>query len=233
MEPKIKKSLDKLNKKESITFEVMVNKILSTKKNKSIDILSNLRNSKGTETNLFNFDFLERKNIYHENAIKKLCIDYKLRFLPTFYFKSEYPISTIKKIKDLEDLHQIEISNFKIIAPEKSFKLNNYDDPMLFAELGNGFYYYIDSWGKDFHWLRKIICLPTKKISNRLLFSFFISFIVASLISFFSKNGFTNLEFILVKLFCWKCLIAIDFYWMFKSGKYTSEFNWNSPYFNN
>ena len=56
---------------------------------------SNVLNTLGQTTseaiNDFNFDLLETKNIFHLDQIRQICIDYRLRFLDSRYFKGEIP----------------------------------------------------------------------------------------------------------------------------------------------
>jgi len=57
------------------------------------------------------------------------------RYLHPKYFKNEFPQEAINKIKALEKEHNITLSGFKIMAPSKLFKLENPDDPLLFAPI--------------------------------------------------------------------------------------------------
>jgi len=84
-------------------------------------------------SNHFNLDHLATQNIYHIDQIKHICITYRLRFLDSTFFKSKIPDEAVYKIKALEKEHQTQLSGFKIIAPSKLFKLENADDPLLFA----------------------------------------------------------------------------------------------------
>ena len=106
--------------------------------------------------NSFNIDKANSDSIFHISQIKKICINYRLRFLDTKYFKGDYPQEVITKIKNIENEHDTVLDGFKIIAPSKLFELNEADDPLLFAPMGNGYYYLIHKWGKDLHPLRKM-----------------------------------------------------------------------------
>jgi len=99
--------------------EIILNKDLST--NKRID--NTLTTNSETNRNAFNLDLLDTQNIYHIDAIQAICIDYRLRFLDSKYFKSTIPEEALKKIKDIEALHGIHLKGFKIVAPSKLFKL--------------------------------------------------------------------------------------------------------------
>ena len=94
-----------------------------------------------TKHNNFDFDLLETDKIYHVQQIKEICIDYRLRFLDSSYFKNDIPEEAISKIKYLEKEHNATLEGFKIMAPSKLFQLKNYDDPLLFAPIGNDYYY--------------------------------------------------------------------------------------------
>ena len=59
----------------------------------------------------------------------------------------------------------------KMMAPSKLFELENYDDPLMFVNLGNNYYYLIHKWGNDMSFFRKIL-FDLKEVSIiRLSFS--------------------------------------------------------------
>ena len=64
--------------------------------------------------NNFDFNKLPKTRIYHIDHIKKVCIDYRLRFLDIKYFKNKLPIEALNKIKKLEKNHKTKLSEFKI-----------------------------------------------------------------------------------------------------------------------
>jgi hypothetical protein len=92
-------------------------KILTEDSRKEERIEKALAGKEPKLANAFNFDLLETKNIYHLDQLKEICIDYRLRFLDTKYFKGDIPKEAIHKIKRLEKLHNIELQGYKIIAP--------------------------------------------------------------------------------------------------------------------
>ena len=76
----------------------------------------------GTQSiNNFDFDKLETQRIFHLNQIRKVCIDYRLRFLDLKYFKGNIPKEGIDKITQLEKEHQTSLEGFKIMAPSVLF----------------------------------------------------------------------------------------------------------------
>ena len=135
------------------------------------------------------------------------------------------------EIKALEKLHSTSLNEFKIIAPASVFKLENMDDPLLFAPLGNGYYYLIHKWGNDLHPLRKLMMLPFKTIENLLVFAL----IISVLLSLIVPHGTFELDvasFLILFLFMFKSVVGITIYYAFSRGKNVSTEIWNSKYFN-
>ena len=184
-------------------------------------------------TNDFKFDLLETDKIFHINQIKKICIDYRLRFLNTSYFKGEIPIEAINEIKELERLHDIEIQGYKIIAPSKLFRLKDKDDPLLFAPLGNNYYYLLYKWGNDLHPFRKMLVWPFKNIVNLTLLVVLISYLTTLLVpnGLFSKNN-SSVEFWIIFFFMFKCIASVVIFYGFALGKNFNPAIWRSKYFN-
>lgn len=231
IEYELKKGRKKLHADNDALLQVA--KILAEDQQHSSEITKRLTNNSSTVENKFVFDFLETDHIYHLNTIKDICIDYRLRFLDTKYFKGEIPQDAISKIKRLEKQHNIEIKGFKLMAPSKLFKLEDKDDPLLFATIGNGYYYLIHKWGNDLHPLRKILVWPFKNLPNLVWTTILISFVVTFLVptGLFSKTSSTT-QFLLIFLFMFKWIGAIVLYFGFAKGKNFNHVIWNSKYFN-
>lgn len=183
--------------------------------------------------NEFNFDLLETQNIFHVDQIRKICIDYRLRFLDTKYFKGQIPTEAVSKIKRLEKEHNTEIKGYKIIAPSKLFKLEDKDDPLLFAPIGNGYYYLIHKWGNDLHPLRKLLVWPFKNIINLSALVVLISYLATLMVpeGLFSKSDSTA-EFWIIFFFMFKSVAAVVIFYGFALGKNFNPAIWNSKYFN-
>lgn len=196
-------------------------------------IKKSIENGGGSLTNNFEFDLLESSRIFHLTDIKKICIDYRLRFLDSRYFKGKIPVEGISKIKSLEKEHQIELKGFKIIAPSKLFKLEDKDDPLLFAPIGNGYFYLIHQWGNDLHPMRKALMWPFKNIINLAMIVFSISFLVALMVpdGLFSKSN-SSTEFWIIFFFMFKSIASVVIFYGFAAGKNFNPAIWNSKYFN-
>ena len=181
--------------------------------------------------NSFNFNLLDINKIYHIYQIKNVCINYRLRFLDIQYFKNKIPNEALDKINLLEIKHNCSISEFKIMAPSKLFKLTRKDDPLLFVPIVNGYYYLIYKWGDDLKPMRKILMWPLKNIKN-LFFTILSITLIVTLITpqnLFTKNP-TNSTFWLLYFFNLKAVMFVFFFYGISMGKNFSEFIWNSKY---
>ncbi len=195
--------------------------------------ISNLRHRE-SGYNDFQFDLLDGNKIYHISNIKEICIQYRLRFLSTKYFKGKYPEQALDSIKNLEEEHQLKLQGFKIVAPSKLFKLENADDPLLFAPMGNDYYYLIHKWGKDLHPLRKYIVLPFRSFLHLGVSVLVLSWLVTNLIplKLFTPEQQSS-YFWLLFLFVFKMIGSITIFYGVALGKNFNPAIWNSKYYNN
>ena len=112
---------------------------------------------------------LDPERIYHIDQIRKLCTDYRLRFLDAKCFKGEIPYEAISRIKKLQKDQQCEIHNYKIMAPAPMFHLEEKDrDPLLFVPLSATHYYLVHQWGKDLNPFRKMMVFPFRNFQSLL-----------------------------------------------------------------
>lgn len=196
-------------------------------------ILDQLHTEQSTHHNDFDLDRLETDRIFHLDHIKAICIDYRLRFLDSTLFKGKVPYEAVMNIKELEKEHQTQLGGFKIMAPSKLFKLENADDPLLFAPIGNGYYYLVHKWGNDLSPFRKLAVLPFRNFENLMVLTAIVSLIA----SFFVPSGLlslktTGVQFFLIFLFMFKSVAAVVLYYGFASGKNFNTAIWDSKYSN-
>ncbi len=231
----IERKLQRLRSKQKGEQGILeeVQSILIKDAEKEAKIIAELDSQKPTNTNKFDFDQLEHGRIYHLSQIKQICIDYRLRFLDSRYFKGQIPQSAISEIKRLEKLHDTELKGFKIMAPSKLFKLEDKDDPLLFAPIGNNYFYLIHKWGNDLLPMRKWLVWPFRSIINLALFVVLISYLVTLMVpeGLFSKND-SSAEFWIIFFFMFKCIASVVIFYGFALGKNFNPAIWNSKYFN-
>ena len=207
----------------------IVKKIWSNHDSKKDQIRISLNKKNDYKNNQLKFDKMESKNIFHKDTIKKICVRYRLRFLDSNLFKGEYPKNITRIITNLESKHDTSLSNFKIMAPSKLFKIKSPDDPILFVPIGNDYFYLVHKWGKEFNKLRKLMVLPFKNIDNLTIFSILVSIFFA-LVGKLVMPSLTSSEVFILFLFLVKGFIFIFFYMFFLTRRNFSESNWNSKY---
>jgi hypothetical protein len=200
---------------------------------KDASIISQLQSSSERDHNALDLDLLDTDRIFHLDHIKAICIVYRLRFLDSKLFKGSVPYEAAIKIKELEKEHKTVIEGFKIMAPSKLFKLENADDPLLFAPIGNGYYYLIHKWGNDLSPYRKLAVLPFKSFENLMILTALVSFFA----SFLVPKGLLSIEtsevqFLLTFLFMFKSVAAVVLYYSFAAGKNFNSVIWDSKYSN-
>jgi len=189
---------------------------------KSLDIKS---------LNAFDFDLLATDKIYHLDQIKKVSIDYRLRFLDLKYFKNKLPQEALDTIQVLESAHDTQLGSFKIMAPSALFRLEKTDDPLLFVPLGKDYYYLIHKWGNDLHPLRKVLMWPFKNIWNLMLAVFAFSWILTELtpMGLFTRTPDSSTYWMLL-FFMFKAVASVVLYFGFALGKNFNPAIWNNRY---
>ncbi|MCK0192792.1 hypothetical protein [Arenibacter sp. F20364] len=229
----IQEKLILAKKRDKSADEILneVNDLLAKEHDTLKRIEGNMKRKDSVISNDFEFDLLETAGIYHVRHIKKIAVDYRLRFLDSHYFKGDIPPEAISKIKNLEKTHGLELKGFKILAPSKLFKLKDKDDPILFAPIGNDYYYLIHKWGRDLHPLRKILMWPFKNLVNLIALVVGISYLVTLLVpnGLFSKES-SSFQFWVIFFFMFKCISSIVIFYGFALGKNFNPAIWNSKY---
>ncbi|MEC9231348.1 MAG: hypothetical protein VX888_01530, partial [Bacteroidota bacterium] len=131
----IKKELELVqSKQENQVLELVNDQLLNDQKIEN-SIKKNLNQCAPTNYNPNLVDY-NINDVYDIDAIKSIAVKYRLRFLPTKYFKNEIPQEAIFKTKNLEKKNNTSIKNFHILAPATSFDLEDVNkDPLLFAPL--------------------------------------------------------------------------------------------------
>lgn len=209
-----------LSKKRELTLEAHESNLDSLIK--SLDIKS---------LNAFDFDLLATDKIYHLDQIKKVSIDYRLRFLDLKYFKNKLPQEALDTIQALESAHDTQLGSFKIMAPSALFRLEKTDDPLLFVPLGKDYYYLVHKWGNDLHPLRKVLMWPFKNVWNLMLAVFAFSWILTELtpMGLFTRTPDSSSYWMLL-FFMFKAVASVVLYFGFALGKNFNPAIWNNRY---
>ncbi len=210
-----------------------VHQILAASSKKDQLIMEEIEQGREIKQNDLNPDLLETNRIFHLDDIHKICVDYRLRFLNSKFFKAKIPYEALMEIKAIEKSHDTTLRGFKIVAPSKMFKLENADDPLLFAPIGNDYFYLVHKWGNDLHPFRKMIMWPFKTLENFIVLLLAISILTASLVpdGLFTQQQ-TTTEFFMIFFFIFKWFAGLSIFYGFKMGKNFSTDIWNSKFYN-
>jgi hypothetical protein len=175
---------------------------------------------------------LDDRKCFDLSIIEQIAIKYRLRFLEGERFKGDVPPSAIRKIKRIESAHGIQFLGFKILAPSERFRLkDSRKDPILFAELPNGQYYFVYQWGDDMKSYEYLLKYPFRHIGALAASSSVLGFLVAFLVpSQFEAHyaEFFYRFFMFSMTTCMFMTLAIIVAIMF--AKDFSENIWNSRY---
>jgi hypothetical protein len=232
----LKTQLNKAKFKTTSNEDILkqVHEVLKQVDDRNDQILDEMNSGDAADFNHFDVDKLQSSEIYHIDQIEKICVNYRLRFLDSKYFKGKLPYEAISKIKTLEEEHETNLKGFKIMAPSKLFKLENADDPLLFAPIGNDYYYLIHKWGNDLSPFRRLMMWPFKTFENFMCFVLLSALVCTMLVpnGFFMSEDNLTTEFILLFIFMFKWIGGIALYYGFAKGKNFNTAIWRSKYYN-
>ncbi|TAH44240.1 MAG: hypothetical protein EYC69_00105 [Bacteroidetes bacterium] len=214
-----------------------VHQILHDSRLRDEEILRRLKGASGEENFNDGLSEEDKARVFKLTEIKNLCIRYRLRFLDTVHFKSDYPYAAIAEINAFEKKYATKIERFYIAAPDHTFNLENVNkDPLLFAALGKGDYYLIHQWGKDLAWHKKITLWPLQSFKN----CFIALWILSAAFSFLIPSSIMQINNVEAEIYLrlWLtvhvfiALMGFTVWTGFTFNKTVSNKNWNSKYYN-
>lgn len=210
--------------------------ILEEEQKKDDVLLAVLRSSHGHRENRLHRP--EPARIFSVEDIRRTCIRYRLRFLPTGRFKGHVPPQALVALRRTEAMADAPLSGFRIMAPAKAFRLGDCDaDPLLFVPLGQGRYYLVHRWGGEIHPLRAALSWPLRGPWQLLAAILVFAAAVAAaapteLIAVDPAAGWWGPHRFFVFLWASLTTSAITaFGWMAFFGQFSAE-AWNSRHFN-
>jgi hypothetical protein len=146
-------------------------------------VLERIRNARSNEGSPIDPEELEDERVFSEEAIRELCVKYRLRFLSTRYFKDELPYDAVSELKRFEKKTGRRVEDLRIVAPSERFELqDSHKDPLLFAYLGKGRHYLLHRWGNDLSPLRKWLNFPARDIKALILTCALLSLLISTVI---------------------------------------------------
>ena len=235
----LKDELKKFQSKENSDILDLVNNQLLNDKLMENNIKKNLNSCSTTNENN-DLTTYNENDVYDLKSIKSIAVKYRLRFLPTKYFKNEIPQEAIFKTKSLEKKNNTSIKNFHILAPATSFDLEDVNkDPLLFAPLKNGKYLLIHQWGTDLAWHKKLSALPLRSLESILIsigfVALFLSLITPTWLILNSAEidmGYFGYHRIAWFLYAYILISSITTFICFSQNIYPSEYQWNKKTYN-
>lgn len=227
-----------LEKEKKILEEA--NKILENLKVAEDRIIKRIKEGNKEDSQTFFLLSKTGSKIYTGEAIRNICVKYRLRFLNTKFYQGELPYEALQKIKETEKKYQVRLSDFKIMAPAEKFLLkDSRKDPLLFVPAGNGQFFLVHQWGNDLNWLRKIINYPFRNIITLALTSLVFSLLVSLFLpeEIFSLEVQSTLFLILLYKILFFCIFSsfvflLSVIYGITTAKDFSENIWDSEYFN-
>lgn len=187
----------------------------------------------GSPANHFDLDLLDTSRIFHIDQIRRICVIYRLRFLDSRYFKKTLPYEAVQKTKQLENEHHTTLSGFKIMAPAKAFRLKNADDPLLFAPMGNDYYYLIHKWGRNLSPWQKIKAWPCRGLEHMAFTVLVVSLLLAAIFPWhLLTNEMTFSKYVILAFIIFQWAGGLTLFYFIKKGKNFSPTVWRSIYFN-
>tara|TARA_B100000989_G_C19473986_1_gene442024 strand:- start:382 stop:1107 length:726 start_codon:yes stop_codon:yes gene_type:complete len=235
----IKKELELVQSKQENQVLKLVNDQLLNDQKIENSIKNNLNQCAPTN---FNPDLVDYNinDVYDIDAIKSIAVKYRLRFLPTKYFKNEIPQEAIFKTKNLEKKNNTSIKNFHILAPATSFDLEDVNkDPLLFAPLSNGKYLLIHQWGTDLSWFKRFTAIPLKSLESMLISVGVIAFLIAMITptwlilnSAEIDMGYFGYHRMAWFMYAYILICSITTFICFSQNIYPSEYQWNKKTYN-
>ena len=202
---------------------------------RSKDYVHDIEDTSSTE--LIISEVLDSKRVFSVNEIRKVSIDYHLRFLDSKNYVAEIPYNVHLKCSAFELRTGVPV-NFKILTEATNFRRKYPNSQhLIFADLGNNEFYFIMKWGNPFTNIRKITAYPFKSLEtvmvSVLLFALFIAVLTPS--SFILTHGKVDVYFSLVRaafyFYCVIFLSAIFTYYIVALRKNLNVTEWDSDYF--
>ncbi len=235
----IQEELIRTREKHERVFRKLSDEVAAAlKQGKQADeyILSRLRSTPKPGKANINPDLLEKSRIFSLDDIKTICVNYRLRFLDSKYFKmEELPYDALIAVKNLEKHLGEEVSHLKIMGAAKFFKLEDSNkDPLLFARIDETNYYLIHKWGKDLAWYNKIIAFPLRSIIALLASMSIVGLPLVFLIPLIIFRTAQEVQY--YQMLYLAAFVVYTFFVLVFGGftfyKKFSKVCWNSPYFN-
>lgn len=167
----------------------------------------------------------DQSRVFHISQIESICNKYYLKFLPADRFRGSIDAELPQKLTTFEVAHGKTLTSFNsyIIAPERSFELEERPkDPLFFFKINSEYFYLIHKWGNDLNIFRRILPLFTNQF-----FSFFLMLMITATIPVLLGLFAHNLCFMFLAL-----SFGVTTIWLAETGGFLRKNRYDSVYKN-
>jgi hypothetical protein len=174
--------------------------------------------------------------VFSEDQIKALCVEYRLRFLPSSRFKPGIPQAALAEVERLERRYDIRLGGFQIAAPAGLFDLKMKDrDPLLFAQIDSKHFLLIHQWGGEISFWRKAVVWPLQSLEHAVASLVALAFAIAyiALPDAWLMGPYDEHSFGVRTVFFFYLILAfsgLSVLYGYSRLKNFSNSLWNSPY---
>lgn len=190
-----------------------------------------------------NFSCLKlQDDVYHVDTIKNVCINYRMRMLPSHLYTGPIDPEFGVKVQRFKQAHELtdeeDMKNFYIVAPPETFSLEKRErpvmdtDPLLLYKIDNKHYKLVHQWGSDLHPLRSIMSWPHRSLTTMTVSWMLLTFLTMMIITLLLMQPLVNALIIAISfafLVGWSYYMALT-----DSGKELkhrfSRYNWNQKW---
>lgn len=126
---------------------------------------------------------LDEDLIFDLDAILSICKKHKLKFIRSTQFEGQLPLEAIHSVKRIESSTGLRFKKFNLIVPSPKFAfIPKKGNPMLFAELPNGRFFFILDWKAQDNLLMDVVKKPFDHLGKITLFSLIVGIGVSLLV---------------------------------------------------
>jgi hypothetical protein len=176
--------------------------------------------------------------VFTLDAIRNVCIKYRLRFLPAGRFKGHLPAEALQAIRRIEAGSGAPLGGFMMMAVTAHFKLCDCEaDPMLFVPLGGDKFYMVHRWGHDLRTMRAVLGWPVRSVVHLATLLVMVAAFLAALVPSAWLSAEPQTAWLSLNRFAlFTCAMlflgaATSYAWLAFFGQFSKE-AWNSSTFN-
>ena len=178
--------------------------------------------------------------VYHVSDIRQVCIDYRMRMLPSHRYHG--PIDPefgpkLNRFRQTQNLTEADLErDFFIVAPAETFDLEKRQrplvDPVLLYRIDDEHYKLVHQWGGELHPLRYLCAWRHRSLTNMTLYWTLFTFVLTMTLFGLLAESLTN-AFTIASVFTF--LVGWGYYSTLRDNydeqrHRFSSYNWNQDW---